>query len=973
MLIAVAVILLLPLRGSAQEATLSGSVTDASGGVLPGVTVTALHEASGNTFVAVTDARGAFRLPLRTGNYNITVELAGFTTVNRRLELAVGQQVVANLQLSPSTIQETITVTGEAPLLDVRQSSVGGNVDVRQMQELPINGRNWLQLTMLAPGARTNAVQDAPTPREGTSSAYQLNVDGQQVSDVLSSSGSAQPRFSRDAIAEFEVITNRFDATQGRTSGIQVNAITKSGTNIFAGTVSGYFRDDRFKGEDFVARRVLPYSNQQVSATFGGPFKRDRAHFFAYYEHEREPLNLVFTSPWPKFNVDLTDTRTELKYGGRIDVQFSSSQRLMLKGSRWEHRFPFHLPRFQPGATLHPSGVAGGFHSADQYWVSHTKTFGSRAVNEIQGGYAPLHFDFDMYARFGQIGSPSGKAAQARVASAARAPGLLIPLDGDPPLILLRGYTLGTPNDYPQNIGQDMYQIRDNFSTVVNARGQHEIKLGGEYMYQMHHLFWDQLEHATLDATGGPVPENIEELIPDWTDWRTWNIAALSPVTRFYRKSFGSYIIYNPRDTFAAWFQDNWSITSRLTLNLGIRYDVSLGSIGDRVGELLPFRTRDRIKSDLGNVAPRLGFAYTLPDTKTIIRGGWGRYYAEPLDNPVHWTQMSIQTVVPTTLNDGRPNFAADPYNGQIPSRDGILASGARRDLAGNMILGNADDEYHTMYSNQASIGVQRQFGTTMAVEADYAWTGTRRDVFTRNLNLAYNPATRANYPFSDISRLPYPNFGLVPTYYSEGWSNYHGLQTAFTKRLSNSWQASATYTLAGFWDTTSAPKVGFEVAPDLGGDYTLAVTDQRHRAVFNGIWQLPYDFQLSGLYFYGSGARFGRSYGADLRGVGVSGENRLRPDGTIVPRNEFVGKPIHRVDLRIQRRFKLGAALPSTASPRCSTCSTTRTTGPTRRWKSPPPSEDRRRTTTWRTSRGWRSSGSASPSDVSEEREACR
>lgn len=910
MLLTVAVLLALPPGALAQEATLSGSITDSTGGVLPGVTVTALHEASGNTFVAVTDARGAYRLPLRTGTYTITVELQGFATLTRRLELAVGQQAVASLEMAPTAVQESVTVTGEAPLLDVRQSSVGGNVDVRQMQELPLNGRNWLQLTMLAPGARTNAVQDAPTPREGTSSAYQLNVDGQQVSDVLSSSGSAQPRFSRDAIAEFEVITNRFDATQGRTSGIQVNAVTKSGTNRYSGTVSGYFRDDRYKAADFVAKRVLPYSNQQVGATFGGPIRKDRAHFFGFYENEREPLNLVFTGPWPSFNVDVTDTRKEIKYGARIDMQFSSSQRLMLKGSRWEHEFPFHLPRFQPGATLHPSGVGGGFHSADQYWVSHTKTIGNRAVNELQSGYGPLHFDFDMYGRFGVARQPSGKTAQARIAAAPAAPGLLIPLDGAPPQILLRGYSLGTPNDYPQNIGQDMYQIRDNFSTVINAAGQHEIKFGGEYMYQMHHLFWDQLEHGTIDAQGGPIPANIEELFPVWNDWRTWNIEALSPITRFYRKSFGSYIIYNPRDTVATWFQDNWSITSRLTLNLGIRYDVSLGSIGDRVGELLPFRTQDRIKSDLWNMAPRLGFAYTLPDTKTIIRGGWGRYYAEPLDNPVHWTQMSIQTVVPTTLNDGRPNFAADPYNGQIPSRDAILASGARRDLAGNMIPGNGKGEYHTMYSNQASIGFQRQFGQAMAVEADYAWTGSRRDVFVRNSNLSYNPVTRANYPFNEVSRLPYPNFGLVPTYYSAGRSDYHGLQTVFTKRFSDNWQASATYTFAGFWDATAAPSVGFEVAPDLGGEYTLGFTDQRHRAVVNGIWQLPYGFQLSGLYFYGSGARFSTVYGADLRGVGVGGENRLRPNGTIVPRNNFVGKPVHRFDMRVQRRFAIRGRL---------------------------------------------------------------
>jgi hypothetical protein len=683
-----------------------------------------------------------------------------------------------------------------------------------------------------------------------------------------------------------------------------VNAVTKSGTNIYSGTLSGYFRDDNFNAKDFVVDRVLPYSDQQISTTFGGPIRRNRIHFFTFYEAEREPQTLAFTSPFPTFNgIDLTDTRHEYKYGIRGDIQFSPSTRLMLKASRWEHTFPFQLPRFQPGATLHPSAVGGGFHSADQLWASFTQTFGNRIVNEIKGGYGPLHFDFSMYGRGGIFGQPSGSAAQAARGTQPIAPGLLIPLDGLPPFIQLRGYTLGTPNDYPQNIGQDMYQIRDNFSAIFGA---HELKLGGEYMYQLHHLFWDQLEHATIDAQGGAIPGNVEELFPVWNDWTTWNLAALSPITRFYRKSFGSYIIYNPRDTFAAWLQDNWTVTKSLVLNLGVRYDVSFGSIGDRVGELLPFRTEDQIKPDVLNFAPRFGFAYTLPDKKTVLRGGWGRYYAEPLDNPVHWTQMSIQTVVPTTNNDGRSNFASDPYNGQVPTRESILASGARRDLAGNMIPGNGPNGYHTMYSNQGSIGFQRQLSDTIGIEADYAYTGTRRDVYTRNLNLSYNPATGANYPFNDISHLPYPNFGLVPTYYSDGWSNYHALQTAFTKRFRSNWQASATYTLSGYWDANGAPDVGFTVAPDLGGEYTLAAGDQRHRAVFNGIWELPHGLQLSGLYFFGSGLRYATSYGGDLRGVGTAGTGRLRPDGTIVARNSFVGLPIHRVDLRVQQRMPL-------------------------------------------------------------------
>jgi hypothetical protein len=219
-------------------------------------------------------------------------------------------------------------------------------------------------------------------------------------------------------------------------------------------------------------------------------------------------------------------------------------------------------------------------------------------------------------------------------------------------------------------------------------------------------------------------------------------------------------------------------------------------------------------------------------------------------------------------------------------------------------------------YSHQASIGLQHQLSTTMAVEADYVYVGGRDERTTQgttlnNINLSYDPATGINYPFSDISRRPFPDWGAIAMNVMGGRSNSHGLQTSFTKRLSHRWQASGTYTLSRLYDM-SAPAVSgtnpvpFRVAPDLGGEYTIGATDQRHRGTFNGIWQVGRGFQLSGLYFYGSGQRFATSYGGDLRQCG-QGCDRLRPDGTIVPRTNFVGDPIHRVDLRLQQRIRLG------------------------------------------------------------------
>jgi hypothetical protein len=251
-----------------------------------------------------------------------------------------------------------------------------------------------------------------------------------------------------------------------------------------------------------------------------------------------------------------------------------------------------------------------------------------------------------------------------------------------------------------------------------------------------------------------------------------------------------------------------------------------------------------------------------------------------------------------------------NPFNGPYPTYTQALATTCavshaptcvRREIPSQL----AASDMQIAYSYQGSLGVQRQIGGTASVEADYVTTRSRAELFQRNnINLTYDPVTGVNYPFTDISRRPYPDFGLVNQFRSEGWSNYHALQTAFTRRMNNRWQASATYLLAILKDAQSSP-APFKVAPDLGGEYSLAASDQRHRAVFNGIWQLPYALQLSGLYFFGSGERFSTNYGGDLRATGATG-GRLRPDGTIMPRNALVGDPIHRVDLRIQRRFAL-------------------------------------------------------------------
>jgi len=293
----VVALLALPAAGYAQDATITGTISDATGGVLPGVTVTAVNDASGNTYEAVTDARGVFRMPARIGNYRITATLAGFADATRTgIPVAVGQTVTINLQLSTAGVQESVTVTGEAPLIDVSTSSLGTNITQAQMEELPVNGRNWQDLGMLAVGNKVNDTSGPGIAAVGAGT-YQVNVDGQQITYEGGALGNVQARISRDAIAEFEFISNRFDATQGRSSGIQINAVTRGGTNTPSGSVGAYFRDSKFNAEDPVLHTVLPYSDQQLSFAFGGPIIKDKFHYFANYEFEREPRTFTWNTP----------------------------------------------------------------------------------------------------------------------------------------------------------------------------------------------------------------------------------------------------------------------------------------------------------------------------------------------------------------------------------------------------------------------------------------------------------------------------------------------------------------------------------------------------------------------------------------------------------------------------------------------------------------------------------------------------
>ena len=929
----VSVILLVPALAYAQEATFTGAASDATGGVLPGVVITAVHEASGNTFTAVTDDRGEFRLPVRVGTYRIAAELAGFATVNRSLEILLGQTAVVNLRMSPSALAETITVTGDAPLVDTTTSTVGANIDPRQMQELPLNGRSWMDLSLLAPGARRNEGGGLVQLRQGYA---QTNVDGQDVTSTWhSGTDGQQPGFNRDAIAEFEVIANRFDATQGRSQGMVVNAITKSGTNTNAGTLSGYFRDDSLIAKDFIEHRVLPYSNQQFSSTYGGPIVRDKIHFFGSYGYELEPQTYAYNSPYRSFNVDQEFTGRTHQILGRLDYQFTPRTRLTVRGSVFKSLF-----YMGGGAIEHPSFGGTRAQMAPQFIGAFTHVLSNRTVNELRVSGTSFHQENQPAVRW--KGGPFPYH-----------PSLL----GTSVTVLLRGYQIGNNTI---DVIQRTQSIRDDVTMSREWGGRHNLKLGGEY-YRFVNKFASCFRcMGVIDARGGPVPANIESLFPVWNDASTWNLEALAPITRwvFHAVSDVDQKFDVLRHVAAGWAQDDWRIGNELTLNLGVRYDVDSNGHNEKL-RFLPWLPGDQ-PHDTNDVAPRVGVNFRVDDN-TVLRGGYGLFFAFAPNDGVQQTLGYMTRFESQLFNDGRPDFVPNWF-GPGPSGEGewggpkptqaaaleqacdvntaLFESWRARGFRGNppCVLRALVQEItypgrQTPYSHQASAGIQRQIGSDISFEANYVYTGGRLEETPLNANLSYNPATGANYPFSDVSRRPFPQWGQVNFEMLEGWSNYHGGDFTLTKRFSHRWQATGTYTLSYFRDArpirdqwylgdnglVARRPIGFAVAPDMGGEYGPAgrqviqgfgqAGDQRHRATVNGVWVLGAGFQVSGIYFFGSGERRWVDTGVDRRdegGTSNTSEFRLRADGSILPRNSLVGDPIHKVDLRLQKRVPL-------------------------------------------------------------------
>jgi hypothetical protein len=871
------------------EATVVGTVIDESKAVLPGATVTAIDLALGRQFSDMTNERGEYRLVgLQAGKYKIQSELSGFATyVYSEVELLVGQNATIVFTMKLASVEENVTVSATSPLVDTRQAQVSGNVDPRQMEELPINGRNWLQLSTMVKGITANQITDTSTPNGSSrTSAFRVNLDGQEITQETSVTGFGQPGVSRDAIAEYQIVTNMFDITMGRSVGLQVQAISKAGSNRYSGSTYGYFRSDKLNAADAYTGKVLPYSNQQVGATFGGPVVKDKLQFFGSYEYQREPNSIVIgPSVYNGATITLPSDTYQHYALGRVDYQMSSTDHLIVRGNYFDWQNPHFF-----SATTSPTRGAERFHHSNFMTGNWTRVMRNTLVQELKVNW--FHYQF--------INAPLSEGPSTF------------------PEFIFPAMTVGPNWNYPEDWNQDhvttTYELKWHKAT-------HDIKFGSELHLEKDAGWWRARSRGQMFFAS--TPPDLAQRIPlaQWTNPAQWNLTGLDSIaTRFdiYYAPNDDWSYNVPRPMFAGWIGDNWSVNGHLTLNLGVRYDVAWDdfvSPGNHDTTLIinngfdaqDYGYKSNIR-DLNNVAPRVGFAWNVNSTNDfVIRGGTGVFYGTQGGNQAVDAQLfgGQNIVVASFQNDGKPGFVQDP------TRGATLADV----LSGKIPLppqtiSVIKQGYQMPSTWQSMLGFQKQLTPVMGFDGDLVYYKGYHEDEQLDPNVFYDPTTGFPKNPSKFGR-PDPKYGPINLKDSNGYSDYFALATSFTRRYHNNFQGGLTYTLMFFKHDTGISSAGYGsqlLNPfDVSMEWARSAEFQRHTLNANGVWNMAWGLLLAGSFHYGSGNYATIVSPSDPLGQ-VNGARRVLPDLTVIPRNTYLLDPWQSLDLRLSKEVRVGS-----------------------------------------------------------------
>lgn len=905
---AIVLCLVLALTGAAgaqsPQAEFAGTVSDDSGGVLPGVTVTAVLTTTKETRTAVTDTVGKYRFnTMPVGIYTVQAELPGFGTVKvENYRLSIGQSTILDIKMQVANVATEITVTGAAPLIDTTRSDLAGSIDALQVKELPVIGRNWLGFAVLAPGMKSDGsegAQDAP-PSGGIGAGRQSKVflDGSDLNN-RSTASNVDIRISNEVIGEFQVLVNRFDATIGQSGTAIINAVSKSGSDQFHGNSYIYARNDRFNAEDPFTHTKPPFRNEQYGFTLGGPVVESKTHFFFNYERQNTPQTIAPNTGYAALDqaVDSTDTRNML---------FTKVEHQLTANNRVSGSFNYYT-RKQPHGGV--GGTTVATNAIDFDWKIYKYNAALNSVFKNKWVNTALFSTLQTRRLFGKV--PGSGITRAF-------PGVTI------------GGNIGGGLENPS-----YFLGKDDVAVFFEKAGQHNVKFGGSFEFAQVKGHFDQYVNGIFFYNSNP-PNLATCCAGD--DQSQWDISQF-PIPTRYTQALGDPSINAKTKILSAYIQDDWRQSDRLTLNLGLRYDVEFGALGNDIAGLVqqPFPNQTL------NFQPRLGFVYDLTgDQKTMLRGGTGLYYSQVFLNVTFYVEQTNHVRL-LTLNfpnpNADPNFALDPLQGRTFADFQNLIGNPQFPL----------DVYTlppgtvTPHVWNSSIGIQRQILPEMVVSADFVYDVSDSQLHSVDTNLFCcladgnaRPVYSGTFPelggFVEGSGRPDPRFNNIRAYLTDGRADYKGLQLSLDKRYSHSYQFGVTYLLS--YNNDSLGQTGAQSFPsnqfDPDAEYGRSVFDQRHRLTFNWVTRLPAGFIFSGLAFAASGtARSTTVGGKDIFGISPVAQNTGArptcgldpafdagcqalgiPNGTRVPVNPWRSAGSFRLDLRVGRPISLSRGM---------------------------------------------------------------
>jgi Carboxypeptidase regulatory-like domain len=812
------------LAQQAANSTLTGTITDPHGAVVSGVSVTATQNTTGAKRETVSNDNGLYVFSnMAPGDYDLRIEAKGFTTKVSKtaVSLKVGQTVTLNVPLEIG-VSESLVVDLEShrPLIDNSDSLVHGIVESREVESLPLNGRNFLELALLIPG-NSPAPNFDPTKTNTVviSSAGQLGrggnvtIDGADTNDDVV--GGSIQNISQEAIQEFQIATNRFSSQLGRSGSSVINVITKSGTNELHGSGSFYFRDSSLQGLPATFDRSLdespPFDRQQYAFALGGPIKKDRAWFFGSFENRNQDgVVLVGTR-------DLASRTIRRDFAASPFDDFMTTNRVdwyLTENDRLNFRYSFQRENGTAASTLVRSiGSASQRQSSENKSTSflgnYTRLISPTDVNSF-------NFSFSTFIN--------------QTLPVAPGPQLTFPSIQD-----------GASFRVPQQTKQRRFQVSDTYTLV---RGNHVFNIGGE------------IQRVQSDLDLKVFQQGRIELIEDFPDFDRNGDGSVDDNDLLFavtlRSGFPdrSLLLPDTNSTYLAGFiQDDWRVHPQLTLNLGLRYeldtDVKNVSRTDELNPLiLPFLNGERSR-DKNNFAPRIGFNYSTSDLRTSVHGGYGIYYDR--------VTLQIQTLergldgraLPVEVRAGNvffipPQFLFDPVNGVFPPGAPTLANpftGFVLPGAGAGGINIIDNDLQNPMVHQMNFGVQRELGDQFALRADYVRNVGTHFIIGRIIGTV---------PFNPVVGGP----EIVKNLESSVRTNYDGLLLSLEKRFAKGYQFRASYTLSRSSNYANDDQIPFSNGPinsdNLRLEYGPTPNDQRHRFTFSGVFQLPWDVRVA-------------------------------------------------------------------------------------------------------------------------------